>query len=147
LLFAVLFLFIKINKKEQPQCYAFSCLAGGSQGAVVLKGSDIYASTASQALSAFGKRSGSIYSRGAGLILKSYERGKINTYIPVAKRCSSTCSAVRIRAIKRIGPHDKRILEIIFGSLLGDGHAEYRSKGKGTRITFFQEGIHVSYLL
>jgi ubiquinol-cytochrome c reductase cytochrome b subunit len=54
---------------------------------------------------------------------------------------------VRIQAIKRIGPHNKNVLSIIFGSLLGDGHAELRSKGNGTRITFYQEGSHVSYLL
>lgn len=54
---------------------------------------------------------------------------------------------VKIPAIKRIGPHNNNILSIIFGSLLGDGHAELRSKGNGTRITFYQEGSHVSYLL
>lgn len=53
----------------------------------------------------------------------------------------------RIRADKRIGCHNKIILTIIYGSLLGDGHAERRIKGNGTRITFFQEGSHVSYLL
>jgi ubiquinol-cytochrome c reductase cytochrome b subunit len=53
----------------------------------------------------------------------------------------------RIRADKRIGPHNKIILDIIFGSLLGDGHAERRIKGNGTRVTFYQEGVHVSYLL
>jgi LAGLIDADG DNA endonuclease family len=53
----------------------------------------------------------------------------------------------RIRAESRIGPHNKQILSIIFGSLLGDGYAEYRSKGKGTRIRFYQEGIHLSYIL
>lgn len=53
----------------------------------------------------------------------------------------------RIRADKRIGPHNNIILEIIFGSLLGDAHAEHRKNGNGTRVTFFQEGVHVSYLL
>ena len=53
----------------------------------------------------------------------------------------------RIRADKRIGPHNKLVLTIIFGSLLGDGYAERRIKGNGTRITFYQEGSHVSYLL
>lgn len=53
----------------------------------------------------------------------------------------------RLRADKRIGPHNKIVLDIIIGSLLGDGHAEYRKIGKGTRITFYQEGIHTSYLL
>jgi len=54
---------------------------------------------------------------------------------------------VRIRADKRIGPHNYEIISIIFGVLLGNGHAEKRITGCGTRITFFQEGSHVSYLL
>ena len=51
----------------------------------------------------------------------------------------------KIRANLRIGPHNKNIFSILFGSLLGDAHAELRLKG--TRITFFQEGSHVSYLI
>ena len=43
---------------------------------------------------------------------------------------------------KRIGPHDKDIISILFGSLLGDGHAEKRTGGIGTGITFYQEGKH-----
>ena len=53
----------------------------------------------------------------------------------------------RIKADKRIGPHNKIVLDIIFGSLLGDAHAERRKIGNGTRVTFYQEGVHVSYLL
>lgn len=53
----------------------------------------------------------------------------------------------RIKGIKRIGPHDKEIYSIIFGSLLGDAHAEKRNGGLGTRISFYQESSHVSYLL
>ena len=53
----------------------------------------------------------------------------------------------KIRANLRIGPHNKNIISILFGSLLGDAHAEFRLKGNGTRITFFQEGSHVSYLI
>jgi hypothetical protein len=53
----------------------------------------------------------------------------------------------RLRGIYRIGPHNKEVLSIIFGSLLGDGHAEIRSKGVGTRISFSQEALHVEYLL
>ena len=53
----------------------------------------------------------------------------------------------RMKANKRIGPHNKEILSIIYGSLLGDGHAEKRSKGNGTRISFYQEGSHGSYLI
>lgn len=53
----------------------------------------------------------------------------------------------RIKGISRIGPHDKIIYSIIFGSLLGDAHAEKRNGGLGTRISFYQESTHVSYLL
>lgn len=53
----------------------------------------------------------------------------------------------RIKADSRIGPHNKNIISIIFGSLLGDGYAEFRSKGKGTRIRFYQEYSHLSYIL
>jgi ubiquinol-cytochrome c reductase cytochrome b subunit len=63
------------------------------------------------------------------------------------KLLSSSSKLTRIKADRRIGPHNKLILDIIFGSLLGDGHAERRIKGNGTRITFYQEAIHVSYLL
>lgn len=52
---------------------------------------------------------------------------------------------VKIRAEKRIGPHNMDILSIIFGTLLGDGHAEKRANG--TRIAFYQEGSHKDYLL
>jgi ubiquinol-cytochrome c reductase cytochrome b subunit len=48
---------------------------------------------------------------------------------------------------KRIGPHNLDILSIIFGSLLGNGYAERRITGNGTRISFYQEGSHLSYLL
>lgn len=54
---------------------------------------------------------------------------------------------IRIKSIKRIGPHNIDILSLIYGSLLGDGHAEKRSKGNGTRISFYQENSHVDYLL
>lgn len=53
----------------------------------------------------------------------------------------------KIKGIKRIGPHDISIYSIIFGSLLGDAHAEKRKKGVGTRISFYQESTHVTYLL
>jgi len=53
----------------------------------------------------------------------------------------------RLKGIYRIGPHNIDVLSIIFGSLLGDGHAEKRSTGKGTRVTFYQESSHIEYLL
>ncbi|KAG0122317.1 homing endonuclease [Tuber indicum] len=44
----------------------------------------------------------------------------------------------RIKGIERIGPHSKDIVSIIFGSLLGDAHAEKRKNGN--------EATHVKYL-
>jgi ubiquinol-cytochrome c reductase cytochrome b subunit len=52
----------------------------------------------------------------------------------------------RLKGIYRIGPHSKEVISVIFGSLLGDAHAEKRLKGVGTRISFFQEAVHVEYL-
>lgn len=54
---------------------------------------------------------------------------------------------IKIPAKKRIGPHNKELLSILFGSLLGECQAEYRSKGNGTRFCFYQESSHVNYLL
>lgn len=53
----------------------------------------------------------------------------------------------KIKGLQRIGAHDKIIYSIVFGSLLGDAHAEKRNGGLGTRISFQQESTHVSYLL
>lgn len=64
-----------------------------------------------------------------------------------ASELNETKKLIRMRADSRIGPHNKNVISIIFGSLLGDGYAEYRSKGNGTRIRFYQEGSHLSYLL
>lgn len=63
--------------------------------------------------------------------------------------CNKTIKtkSTKIRADKRIGPHNFDILSVIFGSLLGDGHAEKRIKGNGTRLSFQQEASHVTYLL
>lgn len=59
----------------------------------------------------------------------------------------SSVKSVRLKAIYRIGPHPLDVLSIIFGSLLGDGHAEKRLYGNGTRIAFYQEHSHVSYMI
>jgi len=42
----------------------------------------------------------------------------------------------KIRGIYRIGPHNKDILSIIYGSLLRDGYDKKRISGIGTRIYF-----------
>jgi LAGLIDADG DNA endonuclease family len=64
---------------------------------------------------------------------------------PVYQNVKSKVS--RLKGIYRVGPHNKDIISIIFGSLLGDAHAEKRLSGVGTRISFYQEAVHVEYLL
>lgn len=53
-------------------------------------------------------------------------------------------SLSKTRSKNRIGPHNFKIIEFIFGSLLGDGYAEKRINS--TRILFHQEGSHGEYL-
>jgi ubiquinol-cytochrome c reductase cytochrome b subunit len=57
----------------------------------------------------------------------------------------------RLKGIYRIGPHNKDVISIIFGALLGDAHADKRLNGEkeglGTRISFYQGAIHIEYLL
>jgi ubiquinol-cytochrome c reductase cytochrome b subunit len=53
----------------------------------------------------------------------------------------------RLKGDKRIGPHNRDIYSIIFGSLLGDAYAEKRNKGIGTRISFYQENTHLAYII
>jgi hypothetical protein len=55
--------------------------------------------------------------------------------------------ANRLKAYSRIGPHNKEIISIIYGTLLGDSHAELRENGNGSRIGFYQEANHSEYLL
>lgn len=55
--------------------------------------------------------------------------------------------AKRIRSEYRIGPHNKDILSIFYGSLFGDSHAEKRKEGNGTRLSFSQESNRKSYLI
>lgn len=57
----------------------------------------------------------------------------------------SNSKIIKLKAEQRIGPHNFDILCLIFGSLLGEAHAEYR--GKGTRICFYQESKHSAYFL
>jgi len=61
----------------------------------------------------------------------------------------------RSKAHKRYGPHNIDIISIIFGTLLGDSHAERRSyytkqdseKLGATRISFQQENSNMEYLI
>jgi ubiquinol-cytochrome c reductase cytochrome b subunit len=52
-----------------------------------------------------------------------------------------------IKGINRIGPHNEEIISIIVGSLLGNAQAERKSLLIGTRISFYQEGKHISYII
>ena len=75
----------------------------------------------------------------SGFLLIAIYLGKISRKTgQLAKRLPAEC---------RIGPHNKDILSIFTGTLLGDAHAEQRQSGKGTRISIFQEAIHKEYLL
>lgn len=71
----------------------------------------------------------------------------INIQTLISVLISNGKSVNRIKAYSRIGPHNKKILSIIYGTLLGDSHAEFRSNGNGTRIGLYQEAIHIEYLL
>lgn len=51
----------------------------------------------------------------------------------------------RCRAINRIGPHNKDIIPVIFGLLLGDGYLNRRS-GEGVRLCIRQSIKHKDYL-
>jgi ubiquinol-cytochrome c reductase cytochrome b subunit len=53
----------------------------------------------------------------------------------------------RLKGIYRIGPHNKNIISIIFGSLLGDTQGEKRLLGIGTKFSFYQEAVQVEYML
>lgn len=69
------------------------------------------------------------------------------SFIFITVYLSNNLLAKRLPAFSRIGPHHKDILSIIFGSLLGDSHAERRANGNGTRISFMQEASHKEYLI
>jgi ubiquinol-cytochrome c reductase cytochrome b subunit len=53
----------------------------------------------------------------------------------------------KLKGFYRIGPHNKDVISIIFGSLLGDAYAEKRFFRLGTRFSFSQEACHVKYLM
>jgi ubiquinol-cytochrome c reductase cytochrome b subunit len=53
----------------------------------------------------------------------------------------------KLRCINKIGPHNKDVISIIFGSLLGDAHGEKGLLGVGTKFSFYQEAVHVKYIL
>jgi len=54
-------------------------------------------------------------------------------------------SSLRVKSIKRIGPHNYDILSLVIGSLLGDGSMEKCSNG--SRFVYYQAKINGEYLL
>lgn len=50
-------------------------------------------------------------------------------------------------SIYKIGRYNKDVISIIFGSLLGDAQSEKRLLKIGTRFNFYQEAVHVEYLM
>lgn len=74
------------------------------------------------------------------LIYKKIEE-KYKIYINCTKR-------TQITNLNESWPFkDSTIIEIIYATLLGDGQAEKRKNGKGTRISFYQENSHEDYLM
>jgi len=74
----------------------------------------------------------------------------LESYIFILIYLAENKIAKRIKAEKRVGPHNIDILCIFYGSLLGDSHAERRENGKGTlatRLSFSQESTNEEYLL
>jgi ubiquinol-cytochrome c reductase cytochrome b subunit len=53
----------------------------------------------------------------------------------------------KLHSHKRVGPHNFDILQVIIGSLLGDGHLEKRIKGIGSRLIIEQTNQNVEYLM
>jgi ubiquinol-cytochrome c reductase cytochrome b subunit len=76
-----------------------------------------------------------------------YRKSIFGSFLFISVYLNSGILAKRIRARDRVGAHNKDILSIIYGSLLGDSHAETRILGHGTRISFSQEANHKEYLL
>jgi LAGLIDADG DNA endonuclease family/Cytochrome b/b6/petB len=77
---------------------------------------------------------------------------KLYIYINyITKRYKSTIKKTlafilpRFRSKNRIGPHNKEIISILVGSILGDSHGERLSSG-GVRFKFQQSIIHKDYL-
>ena len=56
---------------------------------------------------------------------------------------------IKFKSFNKIGPHNKDIISIIFGSLIGDAYGEKNLNllRLGTRFSFSQEAVHIKYVL
>jgi ubiquinol-cytochrome c reductase cytochrome b subunit len=53
----------------------------------------------------------------------------------------------KFKGIYSIGPLNKEIISILFGSLLGNTQGEKKLLGVGSKFNFYQEAYHVEYLI
>jgi hypothetical protein len=72
----------------------------------------------------------------SGLVIKNYNKLKIN---------SLRSFHTKVKASKRIGPHNVDVLSVLVGSLLGDCYGNRKSV-EGTRFCYRQSIIHKEYL-
>jgi LAGLIDADG DNA endonuclease family/NADH-Ubiquinone oxidoreductase (complex I), chain 5 N-terminus len=71
---------------------------------------------------------------------------QISTMIPILNQRLFHTGG-QIYSHKRIGPHQLKVIQVIIGSLLGEGKLEKRSKGIGTRFMMEQTSRNVEYLM
>jgi len=84
--------------------------------------------------------------KSCGLLLYKLHKEKYKTKIFLNNQNINICSFhTVVKARNRIGPHDKDIISVLIGSLLGDGYANKRYV-EGTRFCFRQSIIHKDYL-
>lgn len=86
-----------------------------------------------------------------GLKLYILYKNKFNFCYKLIKKSSLSLFNINnfhtlVKAKNRIGPHDKDVISVIMGSLLGDAHGNKRFV-EGTRICYRQSIIHKEYLL
>lgn len=80
-------------------------------------------------------------------MLEEHDKAWLSAIVFILVILQNYTIAKRLPADKRIGPHNIDFLSIVYGSLLGDSHAERRINGNGTRICFYQEAKQKEYLL
>lgn len=70
---------------------------------------------------------------------------RINPIKGLAVKYNKRSFHTKVKASKRIGPHNEDVLSVIVGSLLGDSYGNRRSV-EGTRFCYRQSIIHKEYL-
>jgi len=81
-----------------------------------------------------------------GLKLYTFYLDKLNKYKSLYEKNSFyRYFHVLVKAKRRIGPHDKDVISVIIGSLLGDSYGSKRYV-EGTRFCFRQSIIHKEYI-